>query len=196
MRAAVRVAQEVGTGLGSGEILFGPVPLGGSEAGVTLPVTPDDASAVARIIGQAVAPVFLLAGIGAFLNTLTGRLARIVDRGRAIEPRLLESIGPEHERLVSEINTVDRRMRLMSSAITSTVASAVLVCTVVVLLFAAALVDLHAGNAIALLFIGAMVTLAAGFFIFLIETRIAARAIRVRPALLTHEVDEATGDEG
>jgi hypothetical protein len=46
-----------------------------------------------------------------------------------------------------------------------------------------------------LLFIGAMVSLAAGFFIFLIETRIAARAIRVRPSLLTHEVDEAAGDE-
>lgn len=162
---------------------------------MTLPVTPDDASAVARIIGQAVAPVFLLAGIGAFLNTLTGRLARIVDRGRAIEPRLLESVGPEHERLVREINTVDRRMRLMSSAITSTVASAVLVCAVVVLLFAAALVDLHAGNAIAVLFIASMVTLALGFFIFLIETRIAARAIRVRPSLLTHEADEAAGDE-
>ena len=161
-------------------------------------ITPDSASAVAKIIGQAVAPVFLLAGIGAFLNTLTGRLARIVDRGRVIEPRLLESGGAEHDRLVREINTVDRRMRLMSSAITSTVTSAVLVCAVVVLLFAAALIDLHAGTAIALLFIGAMVTLAAGFFIFLIETRVAARAIRVRKSLLTHEVeevDEAAGDE-
>lgn len=160
-----------------------------------IPVT-DDASMVARIIGQAVAPVFLLAGIGAFLNTLTGRLARIVDRGRAIEPRLLEAVGPEHDRLVREINVVDRRMRLMSSAITLTVTSAVLVCTVVVLLFAAALIALQAGTAIALLFIGAMVTLALGFFIFLIETRVAARAIRVRKALLTHEVvDEGAGDE-
>lgn len=162
---------------------------------MTLPVTPEDASVVARIIGQAVAPVFLLAGIGAFLNTLTGRLARIVDRGRAIEPRLLESIGAEHDRLVREINTVDQRMRLMSSAITSTVASAVLVCAVVVLLFAAALIDLHAGPAIAILFIAAMVTLAAGFFIFLIETRVAARSIRVRKALLTHEADDVAGDD-
>jgi hypothetical protein len=65
----------------------------------------------------------------------------------------------------------------------------------VVLLFAAALIDLDAGPTIALLFIGAMVTLALGFFIFLIETRVAARAIRVRPALLTHEADEAAGDD-
>jgi hypothetical protein len=158
-----------------------------------LPVTPDDASIVARIIGQAVAPVFLLAGIGAFLNTLTGRLARIVDRGRVIEPRLLEAQGVEHGRLIREINIVDRRMRLVSWAISMTVTSAVLVCAVVVLLFAAALVDIHAGTIIALLFIGAMVTLAAGFFIFLVETRVAARVIRVRKALLTHEPDEDSG---
>ena len=160
-----------------------------------LPVTPEDASMVGRIIGQAVAPVFLLAGIGAFLNTLTGRLARIVDRGRAIEPRLLDSIGNEHDRLLVEINTVDRRMRLVSWAITMTVTSAVLVCAVVGLLFGAALIELQAGTAIALMFIGAMATLALGFFIFLIETRVAARAIRVRPALLTHAADAAAGDE-
>lgn len=160
-----------------------------------LPPTPEDASIVARIIGQAVAPVFLLAGIGAFLNTLTGRLARIVDRGRAIEPLLLEAQGAQHDRLVREINIVDRRMGLVSWAITLTVTSAVLVCAVVGLLFAAALIDLHAGTAIALMFILAMATLAAGFFVFLIETRIAARAIRVRKSLLTHEVDEASGDD-
>lgn len=159
-----------------------------------LPTTPEDASIVARIIGQAVAPVFLLAGIGAFLNTLTGRLARIVDRSRAIEPRLLESQGTEHQRLVRELNLIDRRMGLVSWAITMTVASAVLVCSVVGILFAAALVDLQVGTAIAVMFIGAMATLAAGFFIFLVETRVAARAIRVRKSLLTHEPDEATGD--
>ena len=163
-------------------------------AGPMLPAT-DSATQVAQIIQLAVAPVFLLAGIGAFLNTCTGRLARIVDRARVIEPRLLESTGAEHDRLVEEIRVVDRRMRLVSWAISMSVASAVLVCAVVVLLFAATLTDLHAGTAIALLFIAAMVTLALGFFIFLVETRIAARAIRVRKSLLTHEVDEASGDE-
>lgn len=158
-----------------------------------LPPTPEDANIVARIIDQAVAPVFLLAGIGAFLNTLTGRLARIVDRGRVIEPLLLEAQGREHDRLVREINIIDRRMRLVSSAITMTVTSAVLVCAVVSLLFAAALIRLQAGSAIAILFIGSMVTLALGFFIFLIETRVAGRAIRVRKSLLTHEADEETG---
>ena len=159
--------------------------------------TTDSATAIARIIQLAVAPVFLLAGVGAFLNVCAARLARIVDRGRALEPLILASRGAEHDRLIRELRTVDRRMQLVSSAITATVASAVLVCAVVVLLFAASLINLHVGTAIALLFIGSMVTLAAGLSIFLIETRVAARAIRVRKTLLAHEVevDEAAGDE-
>lgn len=155
----------------------------------------ESAAQVAQIIQLAVAPVFLLAGIGAFLNVCTGRLARIVDRGRAIEPQLLGSTGARHDRLVAEINVVDRRMKLVSFAISMTVTSAVLVCAVVVLLFSAGLINLHVGTAIALMFIGSMVTLAIGFFTFLIETRVGARAIRVPSALLTHEVDEAVGDE-
>lgn len=155
----------------------------------------ESAGGIAQIISQAVAPVFLLAGIGAFLNVCTSRLARIVDRGRSLEPLILASRGREHDRLLAELRTVDRRMQLVSSAISATVFSAVLVCSVVVLLFGAALVDLHAGPAIALLFIGAMVMLAAGFSIFLIETRVAARAVRVKKTLLAHEADDAVGDD-
>jgi hypothetical protein len=39
-------------------------------------------STVADTIQSAIAPVFLLAGIGAILNVMVGRLARIVDRAR------------------------------------------------------------------------------------------------------------------
>jgi hypothetical protein len=52
--------------------------------------TPDlSVNTVAEIVRLALAPVFLLSGIGAFLNVLASRLARIVDRSREIEPRLL-----------------------------------------------------------------------------------------------------------
>ena len=54
-------------------------------------------STVAQVIQLAVAPVFLLAGIGAFLNVCAGRLSRIVDRARNIEPLLLASRGAEHD---------------------------------------------------------------------------------------------------
>lgn len=145
---------------------------------------------VAQIIQLAVAPVFLLAGVGAFLNVCAGRLARIVDRARGLEPRILASRGDEHDRLLAELRVLDRRMGLVSQAIFLSVLSALLICAVVVLLFAASLTGAHFGTAVALLFIGSMIAIAAGFAIFLVETRIGSRSVRIRTELLEHQADE------
>lgn len=145
---------------------------------------------VAQIIQSVLAPVFLLAGIGAFLNACTGRLARIVDRTRQIEPDLLSSRGSDHDRLLVEIRTLDRRIVLVSQAIWLSVLSAGLTCIVVVLLFAGTLVGGHFGTAVAVLFIASMVALGAAFAVFLVETRLGTRAVRVRNALLEHRADD------
>jgi len=145
---------------------------------------------VAQIIQLAVAPVFLLAGVGAFLNVCAGRLARIVDRARELEPRLLSSRGAEHDRLLADIRVIDRRMALVSQAIFLSVLSALLICAVVVLLFAASLTGAHFGTAVALLFIASMVAIGAGFAIFLIETRLGSRSVRIRTDILEHEAEE------
>jgi hypothetical protein len=145
---------------------------------------------VAEIVRLALAPVFLLSGIGAFVNVLASRLSRIVDRSRQIEPLLLASRGAEHDRWIGDLVVLDRRMSLISWATGLSVASAVLTCLVVVLLFAATLTRTHLGDAIALLFIASMLTIGAGFAIFLIETTIAGRAVRIRSELLQHTVDE------
>jgi hypothetical protein len=147
-------------------------------------------STVAEIVRLALAPVFLLSGIGAFLNVLASRLSRIVDRSRHIEPRLLASRGGEHDRWIADLNILDRRMSLINWATGLTVTSAVLTCFVVVLLFGANLSRTHLGTAIALLFIGSMLTIGAGFGVFLFETIIAGRAVRVRSELLQHTVDD------
>ncbi len=145
---------------------------------------------VAQIIQLAVAPVFLLAGVGAFLNVCAGRLARIVDRARELEPRMLSSRGAEHDRLLADIRVIDRRMALVSQAIFLSVLSALLICAVVVLLFAASLTGAHFGTAVALLFIASMVAIGAGFAIFLIETRLGSRSVRIRTDILEHEAEE------
>jgi hypothetical protein len=146
---------------------------------------------VAEIVRLAVAPVFLLSGIGAFLNVCAARLSRIVDRSRDIEPRLLASRGREHDRWLGELHVLDRRMSLVSWAISLSVLSAVLICAVVVLLFSASLTRWHFATEIALCFIASMIAIGAAFAIFLIETRVGSRAVRVRTDLLQHRVDEA-----
>ena len=145
---------------------------------------------VAEIVRLAVAPVFLLSGIASFVNVCTSRLSRIVDRSRDIEPKLLASRGAEHDRWLGELRVLDRRMSLVSWAISLSVLSAVLICAVVVLLFSASLTPLHVASTIAWLFIGSMIAIGLGFSIFLVETRVGSRAVRVRSELLQHTVDE------
>jgi hypothetical protein len=145
---------------------------------------------VAEVVRVAVAPVFLLSGIGAFLNVCASRLSRIVDRSRFIEPMVLSSRGEEHERWVVELRIVDRRMQLVNWATALSVLSAILTCLVVILLFAATLSHTHFGTLIALLFIASMLAIGLGFAVFLLETRLAERAVRVRSELLQHEVDD------
>lgn len=50
--------------------------------------------AVAHAVQLAVAPVFLLTGIGAILAVMTNRLGRVIDRARDLEERL-EVASPE-----------------------------------------------------------------------------------------------------
>ena len=147
---------------------------------------------VADVVRIAIAPVFLLSGIASFVNVCTSRLSRIVDRSRDLEPKLLASRGREHDRWLGELHVLDRRMRLVSWAISLSVLSAVLICAVVVLLFSASITRMHVATAIALLFIGSMTAIGLGFAVFLVETRVGSRAVRVRSELLQHEVDEAS----
>jgi MFS family permease len=154
-----------------------------------LPHAPD-LRYLAQIIQLAVAPVFLLAGLGAFLNACVGRLARIVDRMRILEPRIIDSRGEEHDRLLREVRLLDRRSRIVTSAIFTTVLAALLISAVVILLFLAFLTGYRFGTAVALLFIAAMACTGLGFAIFLHETRLGIRAIQVRAHILEHQAEE------
>ena len=155
-----------------------------------LPTTETAVTEVAEIIQLALAPVFLLAGIGAFLNVCVGRLSRIVDRARELEIDILGSRGAEHDRLQGDLRVLDKRMALVSRAISLSVLSAVLTCAMVVLLFAGSLLRAQFGTTIALLFIVSMIALGLGFAIFLIETRVASRAVRIRTDILEHQAEE------
>jgi len=149
-------------------------------------------SQVAQTIQLALAPVFLLAGIGAFLNVCVGRLARIIDRARRLEEKILASRGKEHDRMVGEIRVLDRRMSVVNAAIFLSVASACAVCLVVILLFAGNLFGAHLGTPVAILFSLAMLLQAGAFGTFIQEIRLASRTIHIRNEVLYHQ---AEGDD-
>lgn len=144
-------------------------------------------SIIAQTIQLAVAPVFLLAGIGAILNVMAGRLARIVDRSRKVEELHARSTGVEHARHVQELRLLDQRIALTNWAIFVIVASAVAVCLLVALLFIGALADWHSGNAVAIVFVLAMMLLILALALFLREIHVARRGLRVRHELLERQ---------
>jgi len=139
---------------------------------------------IAQTIQLSLSPVFMLAGIGALLNVLAGRLSRVVDRARAVEALHPRSTGPEHDRHVWELRLLDKRMSVINAALVMGVSSAVMTCLVVALLFVAELARLHIGTVVALSFILAMILLIAALASFLIEVRMSLRAIHIRPELL------------
>ncbi len=142
---------------------------------------------IAQTIQLSLSPVFMLAGIGAVLNVIAGRLARVVDRARALEQLHPRTTGPEHDRHVWELRLLDRRITVINSAMLMCVSSAVAICCVVALLFVAELGHLHIGRTVALIFIAAMALLVAGLVAFMIEVRLSLRATRVRVELLEKE---------
>lgn len=89
-------------------------------------------------IQLAVAPVFLLTGVAGMLNALGSRLARVIDRGRALEDVLVGAsphIEPRYQQFVDELRSLDRRRKIISGATGLMVLCAVLIGLTVVELF-------------------------------------------------------------
>lgn len=135
--------------------------------------------AIASTIQSAVAPVFLFAGIGGILNVIGMRLSRSVDRARVLEALHAEPNSVEHHKYIAELAMLERRIKHSNHATTLSVASALAVCLVVVLLFVSQILGLNLGNAIALIFVAAIILLAGGLIEFLTEIQIAVGGRRV-----------------
>ena len=132
---------------------------------------------VAHVIQLAIAPVFLLSGIGALLGVMTGRLSRIIDRARRLEAIPYSAEG--HPRVTAELATLARRARLVSRAIALCTTSALLVATVVIVLFVGAFFRRDLSPMIGIIFVAAMVALCIGLVTFLQEVSHAMRALRI-----------------
>jgi hypothetical protein len=137
--------------------------------------------AVAHAIQLAVAPVFLLSGIGAILAVMTNRLGRIIDRARVLEEKLDGASAAILATLRADLGILSRRAKLISRAITLCTTTALLVCTVIAVLFLSAFLRFDATIPVALLFIAAMSTFFLGLVWFLREIYLATMTLRIGP---------------
>jgi Protein of unknown function (DUF2721) len=135
--------------------------------------------AVAHAIQLAVAPVFLLSGIGAILAVMTNRLGRVIDRGRVLEDRLGAASPKLVTTLRADLAILSRRAKLISRAITLCTTTALLVCTVIAVLFLSAFLRFDAAIPVALLFVLAMASFFLGLLTFLREIYLATVSLRI-----------------
>ena len=136
-------------------------------------------STVSHVIQLAVAPVFLLSGVGAILAVLINRLGRIVDRYRFLESGS-PSAGADEETLAPiEMEILARRARLIHWAISLCTVGALFICIVVAALFIGSMLHVSVSQLVALMFVGAMLALIAGLLSFLREISLATGNIHV-----------------
>lgn len=129
---------------------------------------------LSRAIQLSVAPVFLLAGIGALMNVLSGRLARIVDTAKQARAAGSEGAGMDERtrRLYRQ------RMQLTIRAIGLLTATTLLIAMVVAAMFLSVIFQLNLTAVVVPLFISAMVLLMLASLCFLREVQLAARYLQ------------------
>lgn len=129
---------------------------------------------VSHIIQLAIAPVFLLTGVGTKLAVLTSRLARIIDRARVVE-NLLQTkatVGLEEE-----LVELFQRSHLINRAITLSTTCGLLICLVIAALFVGDAIGLNLDKLIAGLFVGGILSLIGSFVYFMSEIIVATRTL-------------------
>lgn len=129
------------------------------------------AEQVGHIIQLAIAPVFLLTGVGTNMLVLTNRLARIIDRTRYLEEQLEFRQPLTDERVAlyqDELSILFRRAKKINRAILLSTSCALLICVVVAGLFIADALNLRIASIVAGMFVLAMIALT-GSFVYLLR---------------------------
>jgi uncharacterized BrkB/YihY/UPF0761 family membrane protein len=133
---------------------------------------------IAHVIQLAIAPVFLLTGVGTLLAVLSNRLGRAVDRSRVLENLLPQLAAEPLEQAREELALISRRTRLIYGAIALAVTCALLICVLIAVAFIDAFLAANLAKLMGALFILAMLALIASLGAFLREIFLAVASAR------------------
>lgn len=138
----------------------------------------ENVTTVSHVIQLAVAPVFLLTGIGAILAVLTGRLSRVVDRFRVLN----EKHDHHQTKVLRELHILSRRATWVHRSITLCTMSALFVSIVIGALFVGSEINLDSSHLVSPMFILAMLSLILGLICFLREIYLSIHTFELPPS--------------
>jgi hypothetical protein len=132
-----------------------------------------DIQSVSDAIHDAVAPVFLITGIGSILSVLVNRLGRAVDRARVINDMPLKV----KKAYLDELDIIIKRTTWIRRSIGLITLSALSVCISIGSLFVEVNMGLNLPNIVTIMFITAMTALILGLLCFLREITLASQEV-------------------
>ncbi len=132
-----------------------------------------DIQSVSDAIHDAVAPVFLITGIGSILSVLVNRLGRAVDRARVINDMPLKV----KKAYLDELDIIIKRTTWIRRSIGLITLSALSVCISIGSLFVEVNMGLNLPNIVTIMFITAMSALILGLLCFLREITLASQEV-------------------
>ncbi len=137
-----------------------------------------DNESISHLIQVAIAPVFLLNGLGILLNVFTGRLARVVDRMRIAANHLRSNTdAARRPQLERELAYQRSRLKIVNGAIALVAMSAFLTCCAILALFVGGLTRDGQSSLPLGLFAAAVTAVIVALGLFLAEVRVSGKAL-------------------
>jgi len=138
-----------------------------------------DLQAVSHGIQLAVAPVFLLTAVAGMIGTAAGRLARIIDRARALEGQIDQA--PESDPMTlafKELKLLRLRGGLVNSCIGLLTFCGIMIGLTIMALFLGETAEVNIFRVATILFLLGVTLFLAALLFFLVETLIATRVLK------------------
>jgi hypothetical protein len=134
---------------------------------------------IAHAIQLAIAPVFLLTGFAALLGVMATRLARVIDRARALDAAWPGLDTESRSRARSELGQLELRRHVCSWSINCCTAATLLVCLVIISLFMEEFFATRLTSLVSGLFVAAMLFVICGLACFMREVYLATHTTTI-----------------
>jgi hypothetical protein len=134
------------------------------------------------LLQTAIGPTILISGVGLLLLTMTNRLARTIDRTRAVGRELSDASRVDHAKHADQLLILWRRARLIRLSIALASLSALFAAILIIVLFVTALLQIESVWLICALFITCLVCLIGSLIVFIHDINLALAALKLELA--------------
>lgn len=138
--------------------------------------SPTDIHNVSTAIRDAVAPVFLLTGIGSILSVLVNRLGRAIDRARTLNVLSTE----QRKSYLEELDIIAERTTWMRWSVGLFIFAGLCVSLAIASMFIGVAINIRLSDFVLITFIAAMFSLIFGLLCFLREIILASQEVITR----------------